>query len=246
LRRIIEVYTKEAGVRKLEQKITEICRKAAMRVAQGENAKYTLQAQDLEAWLGCPKYSGGARNTQALPGVANGLAWTALGGDVMPVEALFMPGTGKVKLTGSLGEVMKESAEAAVSYLRHNARALELPDDFYAKQDVHIHLPEGATPKDGPSAGVTIFTALLSSLSRRACDPNVAMTGEITLTGRVMRIGGLKEKAMAAYKAGITTVLLPQENLPDLEEVDPAVKAHVRFCGVRHLSELPPLALAAQ
>jgi ATP-dependent Lon protease len=162
---------------------------------------------------------------------------------MMPMEALVMPGTGKLKLTGSLGDVMKESAEAAVSYLRYHANPLELPAGFYKDCDIHIHVPEGAVPKDGPSAGVTIFTCLLSALSGRLVNPNLAMTGEITLTGRVLPIGGLREKAIAAFRAGVPEVLIPAGNLPDLEEVDEAVKAAVAFRGISHVDQIPPYAL---
>ncbi|MCL2107301.1 MAG: endopeptidase La, partial [Oscillospiraceae bacterium] len=202
-----------------------------------------LKPGQLEEWLGVRKYKDDHHNKEPLAGVVNGLAWTSIGGDIMPIEALIMPGTGKLSLTGSLGDVMKESAEAAVSYLRYHAKALALPDDFHRDRDIHIHVPEGAVPKDGPSAGVTMFTALLSALGGLRVTPSLAMTGEITLTGRVLPIGGLREKAMAAYRAGIPTVLIPEENLPDLEKVDEVVKAAIRFIGITHLSQLPEYAL---
>ncbi|MDR3313469.1 MAG: endopeptidase La [Oscillospiraceae bacterium] len=246
LRAVIDGYTREAGVRKLEQRLAALCRKCAVRVAEAPEFKLSLKADALEAWLGARKYKEDHRNREARVGVVNGLAWTSVGGDIMPIEALVLPGTGKLKLTGSLGNVMKESAEAAVSYLRYHAKALELPPEFYRENDIHIHVPEGAVPKDGPSAGVTLFTALLSALSGIKVNPNLAMTGEITLTGRVLPIGGLREKAMAAYRSGVFSVLIPEENLPDLEEVDDAVKAAVRFHGIARLSELPGYALLTE
>ena len=246
IRAVIEGYTREAGVRKLEQRLAELCRKCAVRVAEAPEYKRSLKPEALEEWLGARKYKQDHRNRDPLVGVVNGLAWTSVGGDIMPIEALVMPGTGQLKLTGSLGSVMKESAEAAVSYLRFHAKALDLPSAFHKESDIHIHVPEGAVPKDGPSAGVTIYTALLSALSGIKVNPEIAMTGEITLTGRVLPIGGLREKAMAAYRSGISDVLIPEENLPDLEKVDDAVKAAVRFHGVTRLSELPEYALLAE
>ncbi len=246
LHAVIDGYTREAGVRKLEQRLAELCRKCAVRVADAPEYKLSLKPDALEEWLGARKYKEDHRNREPLVGVVNGLAWTSVGGDIMPIEALVMPGSGQLKLTGSLGNVMKESAEAAMSYLRYHAKALDLPVEFHRENDIHIHVPEGAVPKDGPSAGVTIFTALLSALSGVRVNPDLAMTGEITLTGRVLPIGGLREKAMAAYRSGVRTVLIPEENLPDLEKVDDAVKAAVRFCGIAHLSELPAYALLAE
>ncbi|MDR1928138.1 MAG: endopeptidase La, partial [Oscillospiraceae bacterium] len=243
LRTVIEGYTKEAGVRKLEQRLAALCRKCAGEVVKDEGFKLLLKPEQLEEWLGARRYKADHRNREAAVGVVNGLAWTPAGGDVMPVEALVMPGSGKLSLTGSLGDVMKESAQAAVSYLRFHAKALALPAEFHRDSDIHIHVPEGAVPKDGPSAGVTVFTALLSALSGLRVNPNVAMTGEITLTGRVLPIGGLREKAMAAYLSGATQVLLPEENLPDLDKVDDTVKAALHFQGISHLSQLPEYAL---
>ena len=240
---MIEGWTREAGVRQLERKLAELCRKCAVHVAENEAYKLSLKPAQLEEWLGVRKFKEDIHNKEPLVGVVNGLAWTCVGGDTMPIEALILPGTGKLSLTGSLGDVMKESAEAAVSYLRYHARTLALPMDFYKENDIHIHVPEGAVPKDGPSAGVTIFTTLLSALSGIKVDPNVAMTGEITLTGRVLPIGGLREKAMAAYRAGIREVLIPEGNLCDLEEVDEAVKAAVEFHGINHVSQVSEYAL---
>jgi len=246
IRALTEGYTRESGVRQLERKLAELCRKCAVQVAEDENYKLVLKAHQLEEWLGARKFKEDIHNREALPGVVNGLAWTPVGGEIMPIEALILPGTGQVKLTGSLGDVMKESAEAAVSYLRYHAKALDLPALFYKENDIHIHVPEGAVPKDGPSAGVTIFTCLLSALSGMKVNPNLAMTGEITLTGRVLPIGGLREKAMAAYRAGIPEVLVPEANLPDLEKVDEAVKANVVFHGIGHVSQISEYALICE
>jgi len=243
LHEVIAGYTREAGVRQLERKLAELCRKTAQRVAEDEAFKLNLKPAQLHEWLGARKVKEDMHNTESALGVVNGLAWTSVGGDIMPIEVLLLPGTGKLKLTGSLGDVMKESAQAALSYLRYHAQTLQLPVDFHQNCDVHIHVPEGATPKDGPSAGVTIFTALLSALSGMKVNPKLAMTGEITLTGRVLPIGGLREKAMAAYRAGVPEVLIPQANLPDLEKVDDEVKAAVTFRPITHVSQISEFAL---
>ena len=240
---LIEGYTRESGVRQLERKLAELCRKCAVHAAEDEKYKLAIRPKQLEEWLGAKKFKEDIHNKEPMTGVVNGLAWTSVGGEIMPIEALILPGSGQVKLTGSLGSVMKESAEAAVSYLRYHAKALDLPEQFYKENDIHIHVPEGAVPKDGPSAGVTIFTCLLSALSGMKVNPNLAMTGEVTLTGRVLPIGGLREKAMAAYRAGIAEVLIPEANLPDLEKVDEAVKAAVTFHGLTHVSQISEYAL---
>ena len=246
LRTLIDGYTRESGVRQLERKLAELCRKCAVQVAEDENYKLVIKPNQLEEWLGARQFKEDIHNREPMAGVVNGLAWTPVGGEIMPIEALILPGTGQVKLTGSLGDVMKESAEAAVSYLRYHAKALDLPELFYKENDIHIHVPEGAVPKDGPSAGVTIFTCLLSALSGMKVNPQLAMTGEITLTGRVLPIGGLREKAMAAYSAGIPEVLIPEGNLPDLEKVDEAVKANVAFHGIGHVSQISEYALLCE
>ena len=243
LRAVIAGYTREAGVRQFERQLAKLCRKCAVRVAEDEGYKLSLKQETLEEWLGPRKYKEDIHNREAAHGVVNGLAWTSVGGEIMPIEALVMPGTGKLKLTGSLGDVMKESAQAAVSYLRYHAKALELPEDFHRNCDIHIHVPEGAVPKDGPSAGVTIFTCLLSALGGYPVNPKLAMTGEITLTGRVLPIGGLREKAIAAFRAGIPEVLIPEGNLPDLEEVDEAVRNAITFRGISHVSQISEFAL---
>lgn len=237
LEHIISDYTREAGVRLLERKIDDICRKVDLKVVEDESFTTKIKVANLEEYLGPVKYKDHVELTDEV-GVTNGLAWTAVGGEMLKVEAAVMKGKGVVELTGSLGDVMKESARAAVSYLRSNAASLNIDEDFYKEKDIHIHVPEGAVPKDGPSAGVTIATSLLSALSGDPIDGKVAMTGEISLTGRVMPIGGLREKTMAAYKAGIKTIIIPEENVPDLKEVDPAVKKHVEFVPVRSLNQV--------
>ena len=223
---IIDDYTREAGVRNLERSLATICRKAAKKVADGEEKRITVNAKNLPEYLG-PRKLTRERVEEIDPvGVVNGLAYTESGGDLLKVEALPLPGEGKVELTGSLGDVMKESARIAVSYIRAHAKELGIPEDFHKTTDLHIHFPEGATPKDGPSAGCAMVTALVSALSHRPVRHDLAMTGEVTLTGKVLAIGGLKEKTMAAAAAGVKTVLIPADNMRHLDELDPeAVKA---------------------
>lgn len=240
---MIDFYTKEAGVRNLERTIGTICRKTAKSIASGERKRVSVKHKDLKELLGIPKYLPDAMSKENTVGMVNGLAWTSVGGVLMPLEALVLEGTGKIEITGSLGNVMQESARLAVSYARSVAKEYNIAPDFYQKKDIHIHAPEGAVPKDGPSAGVTMATALISALSGIPVRADVAMTGEITLHGRVMPIGGLREKSMAAYKAGIRTVVIPEENVPDLEEVDDIVKEGVTFVPVRWLSEVLETAL---
>ncbi len=234
---LIDGYTKEAGVRKLEQKIAAMFRKAAVRVAGGEK-KVTFKATDLDALLGARRFKNEKPEVMNEPGLVNGLAWTSVGGEMLQIEVAVLDGTGKLELTGSLGEVMKESAKAALSYIRARADRLRVDKNFYKEKDIHIHVPEGAVPKDGPSAGVTIATALISALTGIPARGDVAMTGETTLRGRILPIGGLKEKSMAAYRAGIKKVLIPAENLPDLREVEQAVKDRVEFVAVNNIDEV--------
>lgn len=226
---IIDNYTKEAGVRKLERYIAKICRKALKKLASGEAEKISVKAKDLEEYLGAPKYTGETIAKQDEVGAVNGLAWTSVGGVLMPLEVLVMEGSGKIELTGSLGDVMKESAKIAVSLTRSLSRKYEIDPDFYKNKDIHIHAPEGAVPKDGPSAGVTMTTALVSALSGIAVRRDVAMTGEITLRGKVLPIGGLREKTMAAYSAGIKTVVIPEENKADMKELDDVILNNMNF-----------------
>ena len=242
IRAVIDGYTREAGVRRLEQQIASVCRKAAKRIAGGET-RITVKESDLGELLGNPKYKEEKLRDTDEVGVVNGLAWTSVGGELLEVEAAVLDGTGKLELTGSLGDVMKESAHAAMSYVRSRADKLEIDSKFYKNKDIHIHCPEGAVPKDGPSAGVTMTTALVSALTGAPVRRNVAMTGEVTLRGRVLPIGGLKEKSMAAYIRGIDMVIIPKANVPDLDEVDNAVKAAVRFVPVSHVDEVLDIAL---
>ena len=226
---VIDHYTREGGVRQLEREIASICRKAACRVVAGENS-VSVKECDVKRFLGVRKYKDESLlRSKDEVGLVNGLAWTSVGGEVMRLEAAALPGTGKIELTGSLGNVMQESAHTAVSYVRSHADELGIPDDFYKTKDIHIHATEAAVPKDGPSAGVTMAVAIVSALTKRPIHHDVAMTGEISLRGRVLPIGGLKEKTMAAYKAGVHTVLLPKDNEPELEEIDPVVRKSLEF-----------------
>ena len=229
MRELIRYYTREAGVRELERRIATLCRKVARRHAEGRKGTVSIGAGKLPAYLGVYKYSDEKTEQNDLIGVVNGLAYTSVGGDVLKVEVLVNRGNGKVELTGSLGDVMKESAKIAVSLVRTLAIGHAIDENFYKEKDLHIHFPEGAVPKDGPSAGVTMTTAIFSALSGMPARHDIAMTGEITLRGKVLPIGGLKEKTMAAYRAGIKTVLIPRENLRDLTEIDAEVKRHIHF-----------------
>ncbi len=240
---IIKYYTKEAGVRSLERCIASLCRKAARKIASEEAKRITVKKKDLKDLLGVHKYSEDLSSKKDQIGVVNGLAWTSVGGVIMPLEVLVLKGTGKVEVTGSLGDVMKESARLAVSYVRNIADEYGINPDFYKENDIHIHAPEGAVPKDGPSAGVTMTTALVSALSGIPVRADTAMTGEITLHGKVLPIGGLREKTMAAYKGGIKTVIVPKDNDPDLEEVDNAVKDSVRFVLAENIKDVLDTAL---
>ncbi|MBQ9895321.1 MAG: endopeptidase La [Ruminococcus sp.] len=240
---IIQFYTKEAGVRTLERNIASLCRKSAKKIASGEAKRITIKSKDLQSYLGIKKYLADISSRKDQVGVVNGLAWTSVGGVLMPLEVLVLKGTGKIEVTGSLGDVMKESAKIAVSYVRSVADKYGIDPDFYKNNDLHIHAPEGAVPKDGPSAGVTMTTALVSALSGIPVRSDVAMTGEITLHGRVLPIGGLREKTMAAYKAGIKTVLIPVDNKPDLDEVDDVVKEAIEFIPADKLETVLDTAL---
>ncbi|MDD6278577.1 MAG: endopeptidase La [Oscillospiraceae bacterium] len=238
VRDIIQFYTKEAGVRGLERYIASLCRKSAKMIASGDKKRITVKPDDLHALLGLKKYLPDIASRKNQVGVVNGLAWTSVGGVLMPMEVIILKGTGKIEITGSLGDVMKESAKIAVSYVRSIAEQYNIDPEFYKNSDIHIHAPEGAVPKDGPSAGVTMTTALVSALSDIPVKCDVAMTGEITLHGKVLPIGGLREKSMAAFKSDMNTVLIPAANLPDLEDVDPVVKEKIRFIAVETLSDV--------
>ncbi|WP_322173743.1 endopeptidase La [Acutalibacter caecimuris] len=236
LRLLIDGYTREAGVRTLERSIAAVCRKVAKMILSEEEFKsYSVKPENLEELLGPRKYTRDNTSKEDIVGVVNGLAWTSVGGELLPIEVAVMPGTGKIQLTGSLGDVMKESANAAITCIRTRAKALGISTKFYENCDIHLHAPEGAVPKDGPSAGIAMATAITSALSGIPIRYDVAMTGEITLQGRVLPIGGLREKSMAALKNGIKTVLIPADNLPDLAEVDQVVKSNVQFIPVKKI-----------
>lgn len=244
LHAIIEDYTREAGVRTLERTIGTICRKVARRIVTEEDFKsYSVKPADLEDLLGPAKFAKDKEERRDEIGLVNGLAWTSVGGELLPIEVAVMNGTGKIQLTGSLGDVMKESATTAITCIRTRAETLGISPDFYAKKDIHIHAPEGAVPKDGPSAGIAMATAVTSALCEEPIAHDIAMTGEITLQGRVLPIGGLREKSMAAYKNGMKTVIIPHGNIADLAEVDQVVKDNVRFVPVRRIDEVLPIAM---
>ena len=224
IEQLIRSYTREAGVRNLERKIGEICRKAAREIYEGKKKKVTISTKNLEHYLGKEKYTFDKKNEKDEVGIVRGLAWTSVGGDTLEIEVNVMPGKGEFKLTGQLGDVMKESAQAGISYIRSVSEQYQIPDDFFTRHDIHIHIPEGAVPKDGPSAGVTMATAMLSAITGKKVRADVAMTGEITLRGRVLPIGGLKEKTLAAKNAGIRTVCVPGKNEKDTEELSAEIK----------------------
>src|SRR6266849_4226340 len=236
---IIRHYTREAGVRNLEREIASICRKVAVEVVKTDrNAHVKVLSSSLSKFLGPPKFRYGTAETEPQIGVATGLAWTELGGELLSVEVTIVPGRGKLTITGQLGEVMQESAQAALSYVRSRAATLGLAPNFYQKIDIHLHIPEGAIPKDGPSAGITLATALVSALTRSAIRNDLAMTGEITLRGRVLPIGGLKEKVLAAHRGGIKTVLIPGENEKDISDIPQQVLRNVRLIKVDHMDQV--------
>ncbi len=243
LRTIIREYTYEAGVRNLERAIAQICRKVARRVAENKRAPHHITPASLHKFLGPPEFSFGLAEEKDQVGVATGIAVTEAGGDLLSIEVTLMAGKGALLLTGQLGEVMQESAQAALSYARSHAKELGVGDVDFDKVDIHIHVPEGATPKDGPSAGITMATALISALSRRPVHRDVGMTGEITLRGRVLPIGGLKEKVLAAHRAGLKTVVIPKKNQKDLVEIPPRVKRDLKLILVESMDEVLPIAL---
>jgi len=243
LMRIIREYTREAGVRGLEQQLASICRKAAKRIVLDPETIVTIDADNLKDFLGPAKYRYNTAEELDQVGSVTGLAWTEVGGDTLSIEVTILPGTGKLTLTGKLGDVMKESAQAAFSFARSRAEEYGIAPDFHEKNDIHIHVPEGAIPKDGPSAGITIGTALISALSGLPVSRKVAMTGEITLRGRVLPIGGLKEKSLAAHRAGIQTILIPQDNEKDIEDIPDSVRSDLTIIPVSHMDEVLAKAL---
>ena len=244
IREIITCYTRESGVRNLERSISAVCRKAAMQLVENPDRKrLSITGGNLEEYLGVRKFLPDRLPSQDEVGLVTGLAWTSVGGETLEVEVNVMDGSGKLELTGNLGDVMKESAHAALSFIRANAQRLGVAADFYKTKDIHVHFPEGAVPKDGPSAGVTVTTAMVSALTGTPVRRDVAMTGEVSLRGRVMRIGGLKEKTMAALRHGISTVIIPEENLRDLEEIDQTVRKSLNFVAARTMDTILETAL---
>jgi ATP-dependent Lon protease len=241
--RVIAEYTKEAGLRNLERELASICRKVARKVAEGKNELTRVTRSNLHSFLGAPKFLPEAEQEEHEIGVATGLAWTSTGGEILYVEASLSRGRGNLTLTGQLGDVMKESAQAAVSYARAQAKTLGIEADFYQKLDIHIHVPAGAIPKDGPSAGITMATALISALTKRPVNREVAMTGEITLRGRVLPIGGLKEKSLAAFRAGIKTIILPDRNEKDLDEIPKPLRRKLNWLVAKNMSDVLKVAL---
>lgn len=235
---LIRRYSREAGVRQLERQIAALCRKATKLYVSEEKKRIIITKKQVENLLGKPIYRYGMMETEDQIGAATGLAYTAAGGDTLSIEVSIVPGKGKLALTGKLGDVMKESAQAALSYIRSRTDELSIDPDFYQNHDIHIHVPEGATPKDGPSAGITIATALVSSLTNRPVKKEVGMTGEITLRGRVLPIGGLKEKTLSAHRAGLTTIILPKDNEKDLEDIPKSVRETLTFISVSHLDQV--------
>lgn len=242
IKELIIRYTKENGVRGLEREIANICRKTAKRIVTGACKTITINKGKVNELLGKEKFIPDKIYGKDEVGIVNGLAWTSLGGEMLRIEVLSMKGKGRLELTGHLGDVMKESAKAAISYIRKHTDELEIDDDLTSTRDLHIHVPEGAIPKDGPSAGITIATAIISELSGKPVKQEVAMTGEITLTGRVLAIGGLKEKSMAAFKSGVKTVIIPYDNRNDIDEFEPEIKNGLTFVPVKHISEVLPIA----
>lgn len=238
LENIISLYTREAGVRELERKLGQVCRKAAREIVKDKSAVMKVTTGNLEEYLGKPKYSKDRINQKDQIGIVRGLAWTSVGGDTLEIEVNIMPGKGKLELTGQLGDVMKESAKTGLSYIRSVSREYEISEDFFEKHDFHIHIPEGAVPKDGPSAGITMALALLSAIIEKKVRRDIAMTGEITLRGRVLPIGGLKEKTLAAKEAGVKTVLVPKENEKDIDEISAEIKEGLEIILVENMEEV--------
>ena len=242
---IIDSYTRESGVRSLERTLSAIMNKAAVNIVSESVKSVKVTKDNIEEYLGTRKFKLDSANKNDEIGLATGLAWTSVGGETLPVEVAVMTGSGKIELTGSLGDVMKESAYAAYTCIRTMAEKLNIDGEFYKNKDIHIHVPEGAVPKDGPSAGITLATAITSALTGRPVKHDVAMTGEITIRGRVLPIGGLKEKAMAAYRFGIKTIIIPEDNKSDIDEIDDKVKESVNFVFANNIDKVLDTALAA-
>ena len=243
IRKIIHNYTREAGVRNLERRIGDVCRKAAREYLEDKNVKIHVREDSLEKYLGKERISFEDANEEDQVGIVRGLAWTSVGGDTLQIEVNVMPGKGEIILTGQLGDVMKESAQAGISYIRSISSKYKVAEDFFEKHDIHIHIPEGAVPKDGPSAGITMATAMLSAITDKKVRADLAMTGEITLRGRVLPIGGLKEKLLAAKNAGIRTVLVPRENKKDVDELSSEITKGLEIIPVSQMEEVLKIAL---
>ena len=243
LHQIISGYTREAGVRNLERKLGELCRKAAKEIYEGNCMEVHVEKEDLEHYLGKERFHVDRINDQDEIGIVRGLAWTSVGGDTLQIEVNVMPGKGEFKLTGQLGDVMKESAQTGISYIRSVGEQYDIPEEFFTKHDIHIHIPEGAVPKDGPSAGITMATAMLSAITKKPVRADVAMTGEITLRGRVLPIGGLKEKLLAAKTAGIRTVCVPSQNEADVAEISEEIKEGLQICYVKKMGDVLKIAM---
>ena len=243
LQEIITEYTRESGVRELERIIGRACRKAARKIVEGHEGVVYITKKNLREFLGRPKFLQTRAEKQPQVGVSTGMAWTEVGGDILPTEAIVLKGNGKLLLTGKLGEVMQESAQAGLTYIRSRSDLMKLDDDFYEKNDIHVHVAEGAVPKDGPSAGITMATAMISALTKKKVRSDVAMTGEITLRGNVLPIGGLKEKVLAAYREGMHTIILPKENAPDIEDIPKSVREKLEFVTVENMDEVLKTAL---
>ena len=242
LAKVITGYTREAGVRRLERVLAKLCRKAARHIADG-GRRLTVSNRNIEDLLGVAPFKKDVVTGKDEVGIVNGLAWTSVGGEMLEVEVAVVPGTGKIEVTGNLGTVMQESAKAAVTFVRSRAEQLSIDPMFYKNNDLHIHFPEAAIPKDGPSAGVTITTAIISALTEAPVRHDVAMTGEVTLRGRVLPIGGLREKTMAAYRAGIKTIVIPKDNESDLQDIEPVVRENVAFVVAEHMDTVMETAI---
>ena len=244
--KIASNYTKEAGVRQLEREIGNICRKAAKEILTTGKKSVTITEKNLFKYLGKEKFTYQMANAADEIGIVRGLAWTSVGGDTLQIEVNVMPGKGEIMLTGQLGDVMKESARTGISYIRSVSRDYQIADDFFEKYDIHVHIPEGAVPKDGPSAGITMATAMLSAITEQKVRADIAMTGEVTLRGRVLPIGGLKEKLLAAKNAGIKTVLVPKKNLADVEELSQEITKGFEILPVEHMEEVLKAAFVSE
>jgi ATP-dependent Lon protease len=242
---VIRQYTREAGVRSLEREIGAICRKIVTSISEGKKRKARISTKDVHDMLGRPKYLGNEEieRRTSIPGVATGLAWTPTGGDILFIEASKMPGSKGFQITGSVGTVMQESAHAALTFVRSHAKELDIDPAFFQNEDIHLHVPAGATPKDGPSAGVTMTTALVSLLTDRPIRPDLGMTGEITLRGQILPVGGIKEKMLAAHRAGLKTIILPKQNEPDLDDLPKEVRDEIKFHLVEQMEDVIKIAI---